>query len=279
MIDPTTPVRESGWRRFWSRGGWWRSLLAVVAYYAIYQLVPLVLIGPFMGGVHDPALKILMGTALPIALGCVVLVVFALSLGWLRDLFGPQPIRGRGWMWIAVVVTLTFNVLHFVTIDYGKAGAGIVTAWLVAGVFIGIAEETLTRGIVVSLMRKAGYREISVALVSAVLFAALHAGNLFAGQSLLATLIQLLYTFAFGICMYLALRVTGSLVWPILLHATTDPSIFLQTLYPAQGPLAAIAALGNIVVIATGLVLMIFIRGAVASDVSSTGQDRGVLAG
>ena len=79
----------------------------------------------------------------------------------------------------------------------------------------------------------------------------------------LPTLIQLVYTFNFGICMYLTLRVTGHLIWPILLHASTDPSIFLQTQFPADGPLTAIAALGNLPVIAFGLIAIIFIRGRV----------------
>lgn len=112
-------------------------------------------------------------------------------------------------------------------------------------------------------MRKAGHSEIAVALVSAALFSALHASNLLLGQSPFATLLQLLYTFAFGICMYLALRVTGNLIWPILLHASTDPSIFLQAAHPADGPLATIAGFGNIPVILVGLLAIIFIRGRV----------------
>lgn len=263
MTDTPITARESGWRRFWNRGGWWRALLLVVAYYALYQLIPLALIGPFVGDITDPAVAIFVGTALPIAIGGVLLVLFALSMGWLRELFGPQPIRGRGWMWIAVVVVLLFNVLHFASVDYGKAGAGVVIAWLVAGLCVGFAEEVLTRGMVVNMMRKGGYSEIVVAVISAALFAALHAGNLLSGQSLLATTIQLLYTFAFGICMYLTLRVTGNLIWPILLHATTDPSISLQGAYPAAGPLPGVASLGNYAVIITGLVLLIFIRGRV----------------
>jgi len=138
----------------------------------------------------------------------------------------------------------------------------------VAGLFIGFAEETLTRGLVVTLMRKGGYREIVVATVSAALFAALHAGNLLSGQPLLATLFQLVYTFAFGILMYLSLRVTGNLIWPILLHATTDPSIFLQAEYPLPGALTSFAGLGNIVVVVVGLVLLVFIRGKVEPAVS-----------
>ena len=257
----------NGWRRFWERGGWWRALLLVVAYYALYQLGSFAFL-PLVTSTDDPAALIWFGTALPIALGGVLLVLFAWSVGWLRELFGSQPIRGRGWMWIAVAVVLLFNVLRFATIDYGATGAGVVVAWVVAGLFIGFAEEVLTRGFVVNLMRKGGYREIVVALVSALLFALLHSGNLLSGQSPLATGFQLVYTFAFGILMYLSLRVTGNLIWPILLHATTDPSIFLQSAYPADGALTAIAAQGNIAVVIAGIVLLFFIRGKVEPTAS-----------
>lgn len=256
------------WRRFWEKGGWWRSLLVVVTYFAIYQGVPL-LFAPLLPATSDPVAALWLFTVIPIAFGALVLLVFAGSLGWLRDLFGPQSIRGRGWMWIAVAVVLLANVLHFATVDYGKAGVGIVVAWLVAGICIGFAEETLTRGFVVHLLREHGYREFAVAGISAALFAALHSGNLLAGQSPFATLLQLVYTFAFGILMYLTLRVTGNLIWPILLHATTDPSISLFTLYPGEGAAAALAGLGNPLVIIAGIVLLIFIRGRVARRATS----------
>ena len=266
--DATEPSHgTNGWRRFWERGGWWRALLLVVAYYALYQLGSFAFL-PLVTSTDDPAALTWFGTALPIALGGVLLVLFAWSVGWLRELFGPQPIRGRGWMWIAVAVVLVFNVLRFATIDYGAAGAGVVVAWVVAGLFVGFAEEVLTRGFVVNLMRKGGYREIVVALVSALLFALLHSGNLLSGQSPLATGFQLVYTFAFGILMYLSLRVTGNLIWPILLHATTDPSILLQSAYPADGALTAIAAQGNIAVVIAGIVLLFFIRGKVEPTAS-----------
>jgi membrane protease YdiL (CAAX protease family) len=202
--------------------------------------------------------------ALPILVGCLLLIGFALSLGWLREIFGPQPIGGRVWMWIAIAVVLLFNILRFATIDYDDVGFDVVATWLLTGLFIGFAEEVLTRGLVVNLLRRAGSREIVVAVISAAVFAGLHAGNLLSGQAPFATLLQLLYTFAFGICMYLALRVTGTIVAPILLHASTDPSIYLQAEYPADGPLTALAGLGNIAVVATGLILLIFVRGQVA---------------
>lgn len=258
---------ESAWRRFWNRGGWWKALIVVVVYYALYQGLSLLLVGPLYSALApeegSPAF-ILLTTALPIAIGCVLLVLFALSLGWLKELFGPQPIRGSWWMWIAVATVLVFNVIHLITLDYGEAGAGVVAAWLFTGLFIGFAEETLTRGFAVNLLRKAGYKEFVVALLSSLLFAALHAGNVFTtDQGPLATAFQVFYTFFFGICMYLTLRVTGNLIWPILLHASTDPTIFLSAQYPTEGALATIGAQGNIAVIVAGLILVWFIRGRV----------------
>lgn len=257
---------SSPWKHFWERGGWWKAVLLVVGYYVLYQLGGLLFV-PMKGGLEPgSAGTVVVDFVLPIALGGLLLVAFALSIGWLRELFAPQPIRGRGWMWIAVAVVLAFNVLRFASLDYNAAGFDVVAAWLLAGLCIGFAEEVLTRGFVVNLMRKAGHSEIATATVSAALFAAMHSGNALGGQSLFATAIQVLYTFAFGICMYLTLRVTGNLIWPILLHASTDPSIFLLTEHPGDGPLTTMAGLGNIPVIVFGLVAIFFIRGRVSSE-------------
>ncbi|PRB11167.1 CPBP family intramembrane metalloprotease [Microbacterium sp. MYb72] len=256
----------SGWRGFWERGGWWRALVLAAVYFVLYEGLSL-LFGPLAEGITDPqsAAAVVVFYVLPVTVGALLLIAFIWSVGWFGEIFGPQPIRGSGWMWIAVAAVLLFNILRFATIDYADTEAGVVPAWLLAGLLVGFAEEVLTRGLVVNLLRKAGYREIVVAVVSAAVFAGLHAGNLLSGQALLPTLVQLGYTFAFGICMYLAMRVTGTIIVPILLHATTDPSIFLQSAHPAEGALAGIAGLGNIVVIIVGLVLLIFIRGRVES--------------
>lgn len=106
-------------------------------------------------------------------------------------------------------------------------------------------------------MRSAGRSEIAVGLVSAALFSLLHATNLFTGQALVPTVLQMLYTFFFGLCMYLALRVTGTIIAPILLHASTDPSIFMQGTYPLQSSLGSLAQLGNIVLVLVGVVLLV----------------------
>ena len=256
---------RSPWKTFWEKGGWWRAVVLAAVYFALYQGLSLAFT-PLAQEIDDPksAVAVVVYYVLPLAVGGLLLVGFIASVGWWREVFGPQPIRGRGWMWIAIAAVLLFNILRFATIDYSMVGFDVVATWLLAGLFIGLAEEVLTRGLVVNLLRKAGYREIGVAAISAAVFAGLHSGNLLAGQDLFATAFQLVYTFAFGICMYLAMRVTGTIIAPILLHASTDPSIFLQSAYPAASSLTGIAGLGNFAVIAVGFVLLFFIRGRVA---------------
>ncbi|MGV2983198.1 lysostaphin resistance A-like protein [Microbacterium sp. AGC85] len=254
------------WKRFWERGAWWKALILGIAYIALYEGASLLLgaiIGGDLGEEGSPR-YLLLGFLVSIAIGGLLLVAFTASLGWFRELFGPQPIRGGRWMWIAVGAVLLFNILRFASIDYDTAGFVTVAVWIVIGLLIGFAEEVLTRGLVVNIMRKAGHREIVVALVSAGIFALLHSVNLLSGQALIPTLLQLVYTFFFGLLMYLALRVTGNLIWPVLLHATTDPSIFLLATYPSGSALGGLAGLGNFVVIAVGLMLAFFIRGRVA---------------
>jgi membrane protease YdiL (CAAX protease family) len=68
------------------------------------------------------------------------------------------------------------------------------------------------------MLRDSGMRESAVAVVSSAIFALLHSSNLLSGKALLTVAVTLVYTFAFGILMYLTLRVTANLVWPIILH-------------------------------------------------------------
>lgn len=153
---------------------------------------------------------------------------------------------------------LLVNVAAAASIDYAAAGASLVLAWLFTGLFVGFAEEVVTRGFVVQLMRDGGHSELAVGLTSAGVFAALHIGNLFTSdQGLSTTLLQVVYTFFFGLIMYLALRVTGNLVWPMLLHASTDPTLLLHGLHPASNPLSVVASLSTVVTLAVGIGLLI----------------------
>jgi len=267
--------RTSVWKTFWDRGGWWRALLLVVAYAVVYQgfgLLSAAVGSDFIAGgdlFAGPG-SVFFGLAFPILLGGVVLLAFVWSVGWLGEIFGPQPIRGSWWMWIAVALVVVPIVLRVLGTDWSSYSVGVVLTTLLAGVFIGFAEELLTRGLAVNLLRRGGFGERAVMLLSSLLFAALHSVNVLTGQPLLTVAVTVVYTFGFGVMMYLVLRVSGSIVWPMLLHAATDPTTILATGgVDAHGDTAGSAEMigfagtFNFVYIAAALLALILVRGRV----------------
>ena len=267
--------QSNGWKHFWNSGRFWKALVAVVGYIVLYQLAGLAL-GPLVGDQIDkdnlfatPA-SVFFGLGAAIVVGSIILIVFTASVGWLRPLFAKQPIGGRWWMWIFVLLVIIPIVLRFVGIDYGFYGADVVVTSLFVGLLIGFAEELLYRGIVVKILRDAGHREWIVAVGSALLFALSHSINLLVGQPVIVVLLTVVYTFGFGILMYLVMRVTGNLVWAMLVHAMTDPTTFLAagavdaSTGVAHSPILDIAGPFNIIFFVAALVALIFIRGRVA---------------
>lgn len=89
-------------------------------------------------------------------------------------------------------------------------------------------EEVLTRGVAVRMLRRAGHSERVVMVLSSLLFALLHSANALSGQALGVVAVTVLFTFGFGVCMYLTMRVTGTLWAAVLLHGLYDPTLFLS---------------------------------------------------
>ncbi|WP_368496171.1 CPBP family intramembrane glutamic endopeptidase [Herbiconiux sp. A18JL235] len=269
----TAGYPTTGWRGFWNRGGWWKAVIVAAAYVALYNLAGLALV-PLVGGfvtkdnfLSDP-LAAFLAIGLQPLIGSVLLVIFALSLGWLpRPLFGRQPVPRRWWFWIGPILVLVPIVFHFLGIDYGRYGLPVVAAVLFAGVFVGFSEDFLSRGLVVVLLRRHGYREWAVAVLSSLVFAALHLSNLIAGQGLDTVGPLVIYTFAFGMCMYATLRAGGNLIWPILLHILTDPTTILASGGIDNGTNAAlntpniIASGATVAYVVWAIVLLIVTRG------------------
>ncbi|WP_223693738.1 CPBP family intramembrane glutamic endopeptidase [Leifsonia poae] len=265
--------RPSRWRAFWDHGTWWKALLVVVVYLALY-LGAGQLSGLIGGSLVDtknifatPG-SVFFALTFPLVIGAIVLAVFVASLGWFAPLFERQPIRGRWWMWIAVAIPVIAIVLRLFGIDYAAYTPGVVVLTMVTGLFVGFTEEVISRGIAVKLLRDSGMREWGVAVISSALFALMHATNLLSGMSILTVATTVGYTFCFGILMYLVLRVTGSLIWPILIHGFTDPSLFLSTggidqAGTTQNVFLALAGPANILTIVFAIIALIFIRGRV----------------
>jgi hypothetical protein len=274
----------NGWARFWNRGTWWKAVILVVAYAAAYQLIGL-LIGTLFGSMVDAenllgsVSSIFFGIALPVLLGGVLLLVFGWSIGAVPRVFGRQPIAGRRWMWLAVVLVLIPIVLRLFATNWPAYTVAIVLTLLFAGLCVGFAEELLTRGYVVNLLRSAGHTERVVMVISSALFAVLHSTNVFTGQPLVTVAVTVVYTFGFGAMMYLSMRVTGSIVWAILLHAATDPTTILAVGgidghgdTAGAGGLISIAGIFNYLYVVLALVAIFLVKGRVTTGSVSAAE-------
>ncbi|MFI8321993.1 CPBP family intramembrane glutamic endopeptidase [Streptomyces sp. NPDC085529] len=244
-----------------------KTVLVVVAYLAFYLLVGW-LTGLLAGDEIDrddvlaTAPSVFFALVLPVGIGAAALLAFVSALGWRREIFGRQPVPAgaapaRSWMWIAPVLVLLAVAGHATAIDPGAWDAGQVAVILLAGVCIGFAEELATRGVAVKMLRDSGRSERFVMVVSSLLFALMHSVNALSGMPLTTVLSTLVYTFGFGVCMYLAMRVTGTLWTPIVLHALTDPTTFLATGGLDEHATGHTAGAGSAVLTLTGTVLML----------------------
>jgi membrane protease YdiL (CAAX protease family) len=264
------------WRAFWNRGGWWKALVAAAVYLALY-LGAGQLIGLIAGDAIDrdnllaTPQSVFIALGLPPLVGGVILVLFAWSVGWLRPLFARRPQQPSRWMWAAPVLVVLAIVLRAAGVDYGSYTAAVILATFAAGIFVGFAEELLTRGVVVDLLRRHGYGEWAVMLLSTLVFALLHSANLLSGFSVDTVLLTVGFAFGFGICMYLTLRVTGTILVPMLLHALYDPTVILATggvdahgASEAHNPLVALGGLSTFAFLLLAVIALFLVRGRLA---------------
>jgi len=269
------PADAPGLRGYLNRGGL-PALLLVLVVYLVFYLGAGWIVSKLGGQFDDDDLLSSTGSVffqltISLIVGAIVLVAFSAVMGWNREMFGRQPVYRSWWMWIAPLVVLTPIVMRVFGIEWGRRGVDVVALVMVSGLLIGFVEELLTRGIGVKMLRDAGHGEWAVAALSSLVFALLHSINLLSGQALTTVALTVVYAFAFGVLMYLTLRVTGFLVGAIVLHGLTDPTTILavggidklQDGHPND--LIAAAGVFTFALIAIGFVLLIFVRGRVSA--------------
>ncbi|MFE4498480.1 type II CAAX prenyl endopeptidase Rce1 family protein [Rhodococcus sp. NPDC056743] len=265
---------------FWDRPAVWKPLLLIVIYLAFYLAVGQLLARVFADEIDTDnvvatAASILFGVVLPIAIGAIALLIFTAKVGWLRSIFGPQPIRGHRWMRIGPILVVAAIVAHLTGTDWSAWTGGEIVALLALGVCVGLAEELITRGLAVKLLRDAGRSERFVAVISSLLFALMHTVNLISGMEASTVLATIVYTFGFGMCMYLTMRVTGTIWAAIVLHGITDPTTILSTggldtaIAGASGA-TVVATIVTILLIVFGIAAIFFIRGRISEKQPAT---------
>ncbi|MFD4374362.1 CPBP family intramembrane glutamic endopeptidase [Streptomyces sp. NPDC058486] len=250
-----------------------KQAVALVLAYLVYYLAVGWVVARFAGDrivegdVLATAASIFFGLVLPVGIGALTLVGLTRALGWTRSVFGRRADRGPRWMWLAPALVCLAIAGHVGTIEWSSWTAGRIAALAVAGLCIGLAEELITRGLVVKVLRDARHSERYVMVASSVLFAAMHSVNLLSGMTPGTVAATVVYTFGFGTCMYLTMRVTGSIWVAIVLHALTDPTTFLATGGVDEGAVSqgglwsAVTAGSTFLMVALAVVAVLLVKG------------------
>ncbi|WP_405859000.1 CPBP family intramembrane metalloprotease [Streptomyces sp. NBC_00090] len=260
------------WKGFFDRPTTGKAVLVIAAYLAYYLLVGLAIGAVFgdevdEGNVLATGASIFFALMLPIAIGAVTLLGFTASIGRLHSVFGRQTVAGRPWMWIGPALVITAIVAHAAATDWSSWQPEQIVLIALLGVCVGLAEELATRGLAVQMLRGAGHSERFVMVVSSLLFSLMHVTNVLSGMKVSTVLLTVVYTFGFGVCMYLTMRVTGTIWAAIALHALTDPTTFLasggvdEAVTNQTGGWSALASTVAILMIAFSFVAVFLVRG------------------
>jgi hypothetical protein len=202
------------------------GIVIFVVYAAIFS-VGFLASGVDYDAVGDTTSNVMKAIVLPVGVGAVALLLVTYFFGWWRPVFNDED-RAPRWTLLIPAFMAAAVAAGLVTADWGSRESSFIVWLLVGTLFVGIAEEVLTRGLLLTAFR-GGMGEVAVWFWTSLVFGLLHALNILFGQSVGATLQQIVFAFVFGSVLYACRRATGLLVIPIVLHALWDFSTFLSS--------------------------------------------------
>ena len=215
--------------------------LAIWAGYVLVIFVVSTLSGVPFPEIGTSAESTWRGAVLDLAVGAVGLVVVATLLGWWRPALFERRRAQHSWPVFVPIIMLVAAVLNLINTDWTQFDASFVLALVALGVLVGFNEELMARGLLLTALRSR-LGEGWVWFVSSALFGVMHLVNAALGAPLANSLLQAALAFASGTAFYIVRRVTGSLIWAMLLHGLWDVSVFSVGHAPISTALGAIIA-------------------------------------
>lgn len=206
----------------------WVGIAAAVLYVLIAAVVAN-LLDPLAG--DDDALSFIINTWLPVGVLIIIGLLFARRAGWLREAWtSPSPFteRKRWWLLAIPVVLVVQITLILLDVPWSDRAVPVMLIFLGGSLLIGIGEELYFRGIFRVAIR-GHHGELAALLITSIAFGLGHiVGYLFNGVPLPATVLAVAFLAMDGALFYGALRATGTLWVPILLHGLGDFARFMQ---------------------------------------------------
>lgn len=182
------------------------------------------------------------GVVLPIGVVSVLLALVTSYFGWWKPvLFERRTLPGWLMLWpVLAIVSMIVNI----AVDSDQWDTGFLLLLFVGFALVGFSEELMTRGLLL-IGARSQYRELWAWLISTVCFGLMHSLNVFLGQDLGTTAVQVLSTLGSGTLLYFARRIGGTILLPMAMHALFDTTLIVhagpaaemnaQTASPAVG--------------------------------------------
>ncbi|WIB64117.1 type II CAAX endopeptidase family protein [Curtobacterium sp. MCBD17_040] len=179
----------------------------------------------------------------PEAIAAVALALVVTGLGWWR--IGTIDLRrgAPGWAAVAPIVILLIEAGRLATVAWNGRPLAYFLLLGLATLLVGFFEETMARGVLLVGLRRR-LPELWVWMVSSAVFGCLHLLNALAGQGLGTTIEQVVFAAAFGSVLYIARRLTRTLLVPMLLHAVWDFGVIGAGAAGTSVPLPVVGFLG-----------------------------------
>lgn len=163
------------------------------------------------------------------AAGAIALIIVTSLLGWWRPALYDNTLQRWTYKWpiIAPLFLLLGAIANLFSTDFSKFDAKFILILITFGLLVGFCEEITYRGLLLTSLRSK-LSEGWVCILTSIIFGLIHGSNIVLGQDILTTITQFFFAALMGFSLYIVRRVTGSLIWAMLLHGLWDVSVFMS---------------------------------------------------
>lgn len=208
----------------------------------------------------DSAGNLFLGAGLSLIIATVLLAITTSLLGWWRPAIHEAHRSRHKWPIFVPILVAVAALVNLAGTDWSAYSAAFLGASVVL-LLVGFTEELVHRGLLLTALRSR-LSEVWVWFLSSALFAVMHLVNVLLGAPLAGTVSQVGAAFLAGTAFYILRRVTGSLIWAMVLHGVWDFSVFAT----GVGTPNDVVYIANVFYLLTGIiglaVVAFVIRGA-----------------